>query len=175
MVATAMLDWLWRPPSVTIDDLIRNHYDEVYRFCARRAEESAAADLTQATFIDAQKSLRSFRGDSSAKTWLFGIAYNRCRQWAKQRKQEGPQVELREDLLAVANSESQLVDREILQQALAKLTPDHREAVWLCVVEGLTTAEAGAVAGVPQGTIKSRLHYAFAQLRKQLTEEEVTR
>jgi RNA polymerase sigma-70 factor (ECF subfamily) len=64
--------------------------------------------------------------------------------------------------------ESQLIDRHSLQDALDKLSAEHREVVLLHEVEGLNYEEAASIIGVPVGTVKSRLHHAFANLRRSL-------
>jgi RNA polymerase sigma-70 factor (ECF subfamily) len=74
-----------------------------------------------------------------------------------------------------ANPEGAIVDRQALKDALSTLSEDHREVVLLHEVEGLTYQEAAEVLGVPEGTVKSRLHHAFLNLRRALLgPEEVT-
>jgi RNA polymerase sigma-70 factor, ECF subfamily len=152
--------------ALNIAEIAREHYASVYRFCARRVGLDAAEDAAQETFLTAQRVLHAYRGDSPLKTWLFGIANNECRRLARKRRVEPLPLEL--DDAPGASPEATLVDRQALQQALAKLTPEHREAVLLIEVDGLTYDEAAAVLGVPAGTVKSRVHHAFAQLRKAL-------
>jgi RNA polymerase sigma-70 factor (ECF subfamily) len=62
--------------------------------------------------------------------------------------------------------EDALVDREVLRQAMAKLSSDHREVVVLHELDGLTYEEVAQILGVPVGTVKSRLHHAFLHLRR---------
>ena len=71
-----------------------------------------------------------------------------------------------------AEGASQIVDREALRQALGKLSPEHREVVLLHEVEGLTYEDAAKVLDVPVGTVKSRLHHAFLNLRRMLSGPE---
>lgn len=168
--------------------IVDSHYDAVYRFCARRIGPDSAQDAAQETFLTAQKRLKTFEGNSSLATWLFGIAHNHCRNIARKRK-----MEMASDTWLVdrdscsesesatnhetrtANHEQSIIDRHTLREALAKLSPDHREVVLLHEVEGLTYQEAADVLGVPEGTVKSRLHHAFLNLRRALTgPEEVT-
>lgn len=152
--------------SVDIGELAREHYAFVFRFCARRVGHDLAADVAQETFLTAQRVVRGFRGQSSASTWLVGIAFNECRRALRRRRMEPPPLDLVE---AVSTSaEAALVDRQALAQALAKLSRDHREVVVLHELDGLTYEEAAKVLRVPVGTVKSRLHHAFAQLRRSL-------
>jgi RNA polymerase sigma-70 factor, ECF subfamily len=156
--------------------VVREHYALVYRFCARRIGPEMALDAAQETFLTAQKSLRRFDGRSSLSTWLLGIAHNHCRNMARKKKHEvtwlgGEEMEAK----SIQNTERAMIDRETLRQALGKLSREHREVVLLHELEGLSYEEAAHIIGVPVGTIKSRLHYAFHQLRKALLGcEEVT-
>ena len=152
--------------SLDITEIARTYYDCVFRFCARRIGVDAASDAAQETFLTAHKVLHRYRGDSPLKTWLLGIAHNECRRLARKRKLEPATLELKQD--PSVSPESSWVDRQALTQAMAKLSPEHRDAVILIELDGLSYDEASAVLGVPAGTVKSRLHYAFASLRKSL-------
>lgn len=148
--------------------LAREHYDLVYKFCARRVGIDAAADTAQETFITAQRALPKYRGASSIKTWLLGIANNECRRTARQRRLQPPALEFVEG--SQADHSETIINRHALQQAMARLSPEHREVVLLHEVEGLSYEEAALVLGIPEGTVKSRLHHAFSNLRKYLQE-----
>lgn len=152
--------------ALDVAELAQAHYDLVYRFCARRVGIDAAADAAQETFLTAHRVSKGFRGLSSPTTWLLGIANNECRRMIRKQKISPPMIELRDD--GCVSPESDLVNREALRQALAMLSGDHREAVILVELDGLSYEEAAVVTGVPAGTVKSRLHYAFQHLRKSL-------
>lgn len=64
--------------------------------------------------------------------------------------------------------EANLVDGHLLKSALESLSDEHREVVLLHEVEGLRYAEIAVITGVPEGTVKSRLHHAFRHLRTHL-------
>lgn len=145
--------------------LVSEHYPAVFRFCAHRVGPELAKDAAQETFITAHRRLKQFREQSSFSTWLFGIANNHCRNLARKRK-----VEIGfSDIWATGGSqESGLIDREALRVALMKLTPEHREAVVMHEIEGLSYEEIAAVIEAPVGTVKSRVHHAFLSLRRSL-------
>jgi RNA polymerase sigma-70 factor (ECF subfamily) len=154
--------------------IVDRHYDAVYRFCARRVGPELAQDAAQETFLSAQKRLKSFGGNAALSTWLFGIAHNHCRNLARRRnKVIAADVPFRErdaDRSPGADDpERAIVDREALRAALADLSQDHRDVVILHEVEGMTYQEAAQVLGVPEGTVKSRLHHAFLHLRRALS------
>ncbi len=150
-----------------MDRVVRDHYDAVYRFCARRIGIARAADVAQETFLTAQRALGRFRGDSSLRTWLLGIALNECRRSV--RRHGADPLPLEVDIVCPASDDERaFVDRQALAAALARLSDDHRDVVILHELQGLTYEEVASVLGVPVGTVKSRLHHAFLNLRRDL-------
>jgi len=172
MLGTTVLE-RWSPRQhLSIHQLVDQHYDDVYRFCVRKVGEDSAYDLAQETFLEAQKSLSKFERRSSAKTWLFGIAFNQIRNFYKRNAEKELRIELRLESALAVKPELGAIHAVDLQRALDELSLEHREVVWLCVIEKLTMLEASTVLNIPQGTVKSRLHYAFAQLRSTLRPTE---
>lgn len=152
--------------------LVRDHYGAVYRFLVRRVGEDRAGDLAQEVFVSAQKSWNRFRGDSSAKTWLLGIAANHCRHAIRASMNEREKQSEFEIEIAGTSPEGALLDRETVRWAVGQLSDDHREVVLLHELDGLTYEDAAAVLGVPVGTVKSRLHHAFVHLRRLLLQPD---
>lgn len=155
--------------SLDIAKLAQEHYEKVFRFCARRIGVQHAADAAQDTFLTAQKALPRFKGRSDVLTWLLGIAHNICRRIARERRVQPIPLDFIEPP-ADLPSEARLVDREALRAAFVKLSPEHRHVVILKEIEGMSYEECGLVLGIPAGTVKSRLHHAFLQMRTSLSE-----
>ena len=150
-----------------MDRVVRDHYDAVYRFCARRIGLGRASDAAQETFLTAQRAIRRFRGDSSLRTWLLGIALNECRRAIRRGGADPLPLEI--DLACpLSPDEGAFADRQALAAALARLSDDHREVVLLHELQGLTYEEVADVLKVPVGTVKSRLHHAFVNLRREM-------
>jgi RNA polymerase sigma-70 factor, ECF subfamily len=147
-----------------IAKLVRQHYDQVFRFCSVRVGYHHAGDAAQETFITAQKSLSRFRGESKPLTWLIGIALNECRRVNRNLKRDHVSLEFS----SVESGENNLINRATLQKAMETLTDEHREVVVLHEIDGFTYAEISEILGIPDGTVKSRLYHAFLNLRKQL-------
>jgi RNA polymerase sigma-70 factor, ECF subfamily len=161
------LVWEGALPKWDMDRVVRDHYDAVYRFCARRIGVARAADTAQETFVTAQRALSRFRGESSLRTWLLGIALNECRRSIRRHGTDPLPLDV--DLVCKSSDdESAFVDRQALASALARLSDDHREVVLLHELQGLTYEEVATVLNVPVGTVKSRLHHAFINLRREL-------
>jgi RNA polymerase sigma-70 factor (ECF subfamily) len=152
--------------------LFDRHDESVRRFLSRVCQIPLVDldDLVHATFLEVYRSARAFRGQASAKTWIFGIAINvsrhHARSEARRRRFLTALAGLRRSATVVpveALEHRQALDR--IQTALAALPYPRRAAFVLCEIEGLTAAEAGSVLGVRGGTIGRWLHDARKSLR----------
>ena len=140
----------------------------MFRFCARRIGADRAADAAQETFVTALRAVINFRGESEAKTWLLGIAHNECRRVSRRDKISELAVEIDPETVVKASEETRWIDRSVLTAALHELSSEHREAVVMKEVDGLTYEEIGLILGVPAGTVKSRVHFGMMKLRESL-------
>jgi RNA polymerase sigma-70 factor (ECF subfamily) len=143
----------------------------VHRFLCRLVGSSTEVDdMVHATFLEALRSVRKFRGGAQVRTWLFGIAINVSRHHVRS------EVRRRAFLTVYADRPQgrvarpdHLVERQqlvaLIGKALAELPHDLRAAYLLCDVEELSGAEAAAALGVPAGTVGRRLHEARKALR----------
>jgi RNA polymerase sigma-70 factor (ECF subfamily) len=152
-----------------LGELVTEHYPRVYRFCARRLGDDLAQDAAQETFLTVQRTIKRFEARSTFETWLLGIAHNHCRNLSRKKMRDPMSLNDAFEKPIDGHAE-QVVQNEQLRCALEKLSPEHREVVLLHEVEGLTYAEVAQIAGVPEGTVKSRLYHAFRNLREIMTE-----
>lgn len=143
---------------------VYSQYKELVRRCAfliGGAED--LDDIVQETFIKIWKSGESFRGDAGLKTWIYRVTLNTAREhWRKHGRYKAAVTRFFEapgpgQILA---DQSHWELRQGLTGALASLSFEHREAVTLCYLEGLSLAEAASASGTPEGTLKSRLFHA---------------
>lgn len=127
-----------------------------------------AQDLTQTAWLQAIRSLPTFRGRSSFRTWLHGIAVNLYRHQRRddRLRTEPLDPEAADPHHALRQAEAVLA----LRAALAEVDPVHREVLLLHEVQGFKYREIAEILGCPVGTVKSRLHYAIAALRAALNE-----
>lgn len=156
-------------------------YDRFHRDVVRflghllRRDKTSVDDLVQTTFLEAYRSAPRFRGDSSVKTWLFGIAANLARTLARG-EQRG-----RAALTSLATFTHDAPDspgeqmiaeqrRRWLAAAIDGLTPALREAYVLCAIEEVPGKEAAAVLGISEGSLWRRLTDARAALRAAIEE-----
>jgi RNA polymerase sigma-70 factor (ECF subfamily) len=145
-------------------------------------DEATAADAVQEALISAFRRFNTFRGDS-LKSWLARVVVNACYdEMRKKRRQntvpldqlnsDGDEVETSYWLVdPQADPEVQYESSELenaIQSSLNRLPPIYRLILVLVDVEGLSYEEAASAAGVPVGTVKSRLARARLQMQKSL-------
>jgi RNA polymerase sigma-70 factor (ECF subfamily) len=147
---------------VALTAFVRGGQSDVWRMCAYLASRDQADDLAQETFLRAIKALPSFRGESSARTWLLAIARHTCAD-AVRRSQR--QRRLTERLARRSGGvEADHAGATELDLLLDGLDPDRRAAFVLTQVIGLSYADAAQVCGCPIGTIRSRVARAREDL-----------
>ena len=140
--------------------------------------EADAEDVVQHTLVGAYKGLSGFRGGSSVKTWLTGIAVRQAARFRRTRSRDkalsisaasGDDAGAGEALGPQTPSAAAAVESRIdAQTVLAKLSAEHRQVIVLRELEGLSYEEMADALGVPRGTVESRLHRARAELKEAL-------
>lgn len=158
----------------------RRVFSLVYRMLGRRDE---AEDLSQEVFVQVFKAIDQFRGDSKLSTWIYRIAVNLCKNRTKylSRRHAGAQddIDAMADRVPLSAAKGvsvgdvsrpdELVEgmqlEVVVKRAIAQLEPEFREALILRDVEDMSYEEIASVMGLPDGTVKSRIHRARGQLR----------
>jgi len=175
-----------RDPSA-FDEIVRRYGDKVfslvYRMLGNRHE---AEDVAQEVFITVFKTIDTFRGEAKFSTWLLRIAANQSKNRIKYlaRRATDPEGLDGEGAGETADAPhavplSGRVDRPdvlaeaaeldgLLQRGIAELDEEQRLLVILVDVEELSYQEIVEITGLPEGTIKSRLHRARMALKEWL-------
>ena len=161
-------------------------FEELYRRYARRlkgfffmqlgGDEELAADATHDVFLRAYEARSRYQEGRSVSTWLFTIAYNLCRNRYRSNAYE---AQLLATLDAEPISEQQIevqLDQATLDQALAQVlaelpAPLH-QLFSLHYQEELSIPQVAEIVGIPEGTVKSRLHKTMNIIRKKLKKYE---
>jgi len=158
-------------------ELFDRHCDAVHRFLSRLMGAGSADvdDMVHTTFLEALRSAPRFRGNSSVKTWLFGIAANVSRHHIRDQvrrrsflKAWGEIKPVPSQTPELAAEHHQMVER--VARALAQLPFDLRAAFVLCDLEEMSGADAAATLDVRQGTLGRRLFEARRALRTAVEE-----
>ncbi len=148
--------------------LFERHYDSVLRFFRNKVNDSARDDLIQQTFLACAEAVSRFRGASSFRTYLFGIAHNLLgdyvRKQVRTRQREAGGSKLDECEMSVTqlgqSPEIRVVmqqEQRLLLEALRRIPLAQQVALELHYWEQLTAAEIAEVVGVPLGTAKTRI------------------
>lgn len=156
------------------------HADALFAHALRlvNGDRQRAEDLVQETMLRAWRHpevLDPSRG--SVRAWLFTTARNLAIDAWRRRSVRVGEVftdELPEPPQQGVDEAERAVEAWTVAEALARLSPPHREVLVECFYQGRTVTEAAARLGVPPGTIKSRTHYALRSLRLVLAEMGVT-
>lgn len=152
------------------------HGSELYRFALRQlGDEGAAQDVVQEVFLRAWRSADSFDPElAGLRVWLFAIARNAVIDEARRRSARPWQSTLVADpdpaRAGTARFDDQLLDTWVVEEALRRISPEHRAAVVEIHLRGRPVAEVAAEQGVPAGTIRSRVYYGLKSLRLTMDE-----
>jgi RNA polymerase sigma-70 factor (ECF subfamily) len=138
-------------------------------------DDHDAEDIVQEAYLRAYKSFASLRG-LDARPWLLAIVRNACFTWQHQRRHRGTLSfdetlhDTEDEAMGPAAALQAASEAERIRQAMNELPPEFREAIVLRAVEGLSYKEIANVAGVPVGTVMSRLARARERLEHCLSE-----
>jgi RNA polymerase sigma factor (sigma-70 family) len=149
--------------------LVHRHAKLVLGICRRTLGPAPDVDdVFQATFVVLARKPASIRKQASVASWLYGMAYRLALQLkarlVQQRQKDGARPACRASLGELG---------EILDEELQRLPAGWRDALVLCHLEGLSTAEAAQRLEWPQGLLKVRLQSARDLLRRRLRDRGV--
>jgi RNA polymerase sigma-70 factor (ECF subfamily) len=172
-------------------ELMEQYRDRVFSLILRMIGSRAEAeDLAQEVFVTVFKSIDLFRGEAKLSTWLYRVAVNHCKNRVKylarrHDRATGVLDETAERVVAaqggrpvgagrIETPERALEGAEmgrLVQVAIAALEEDHRLVVVLRDIEELSYEDICEITGLPEGTVKSRLHRARLALKEKLAKD----
>jgi RNA polymerase sigma-70 factor (ECF subfamily) len=168
---------------LAFSEAVKLYGDKVFNLVLRLVgNRSEAEDIAQEVFVTVFKSIDTFRGESKFSTWLLRIAANHAKNRIKYlARRASPGAQSVEDPAAadsalggaalkshVTAPDAALEAAErggLLQRAIAALDEDYRLVIVLRDVEELSYDEICEITGLPEGTVKSRIHRARLQLK----------
>jgi RNA polymerase sigma-70 factor (ECF subfamily) len=160
--------------------LFRAYEHRLYRYVLGIVRAPAAAEeITGDVMLEVWRVAGRFREQSKVSTWVFGIAHHKAvdalRRRAPQHIELHELAEVRDrasgpEEIAIARSDARAV-----AEALDELSPEHREVLELTFTNGYSQAEIAQIVGCPVNTVKTRVFYAKANLRKILDGRGVRR
>lgn len=156
--------------------LYARHKDGLWRYLLRGSgNEASTAEMFQDVWAGVVRSRASYQPSARFATWLYRLAHNRLIDHWRAAK---PHDELDEEAQELTGQEHEMPAARAMQAeqgtrllaALAALAPEQREAFLLQAEGGLSLEDIAATQGVGRETVKSRLRYALAKLRKELAD-----
>lgn len=148
-------------------------YDTAFRLCQ---DESAARDLVNRTFWRAIERIGLFSGASSMYTWLYSILVNFWRMDLRQKKKmdillfQDEMPDCPDERPDPAEALAAKADSETIRNAIAELPEYYRVVVVFRYFEDMSVPEIAVVLGIPEGTVKFRLHKAKNMMRRKLAQ-----
>jgi RNA polymerase sigma-70 factor (ECF subfamily) len=137
-----------------------------WRFCRDR---TMAEDMAQDAFVKAFRALSTFRGESAFSTWLTAIAVNSYRSWLRDREPRPVQIDLARTHAREPDALTGLQAQErasALRESVLTLPRRYREPIVLYYFEDKNLSETARVLGLPEGTVKARLHRGRELLKR---------
>jgi RNA polymerase sigma-70 factor (ECF subfamily) len=152
---------------VAFTELVDLEGDLCYAIAYRILRDAERAqDAVQQALLIAWRELPRLRDADRFGPWLHRLLVNACYEELRRHRRWSARLRaLPVDGPSTPDSTLSIDDRDVLDRAFVRLTPQHRAVVVLHLYAGLTLAEVADVVGVPLGTVKSRLHYATKTLR----------
>lgn len=150
------------------------HAAALMGYCVRLTgnDRARAEDVAQETLLRAWRNsavLDQSRG--SVRAWLFTVARNIVvDEWRSRRAHTELAVAEVPEPGHAGDDTDQLLLSWVVAEAIHRLSPEHRAVLVECYYRGVSVAEASRRLGIPEGTVKSRTHYALRALRLALEE-----
>ena len=154
------------------------HADALWRFSLRLVghDESRAEDVVQETMLRAWRHHEILESSPAAvRAWLYTVARNIVTdEWRRRRVITETAVADVPETVPPEDDTDQLLLSWMVAEAIGRLSPDHRTVLLECYYRGRPVAEVARRLGVPEGTVKSRTHYALRALKLSLEEMGVS-
>ena len=162
--------------------LVRRFQNELIGFFYNQAwDHTVAEELAQDTFVNCFRARERWQPTARVRTYLYRIAHNlwidhlrRQRKVVSLDQEDGDGHRMHDELAAPRQAEADTDKgseiRERVREALERLGPGHRDVFLMANNQGLRYQEIAQVLGIPEGTVKSRMHHAVRQLRHELAD-----
>ena len=158
----------------TMTQLHDEHAAALWGYCLSLTghDRARAEDVVQETLLRAWRNASKLdRTTGSVRAWLFTVARNIViDEWRTKRARSELAVADVPEVPVDADRTDQLLQSWVVADALSRLSAGHRAVLLECYYRGQSVAEASRRLGIPEGTVKSRTHYALRALRLALEE-----
>jgi len=151
--------------------LVRKYSQDAYRtaFMVLR-DRDEVEDVVQESFLTCYRKIKSFRMESSFKTWMYRIVVSRCYDRLRKLNRENATLN---KITLNSNNENGVINglesRLDLREVILGLKPEHRLVLTLYYGMDFSVQKVADILGVPAGTVKSRLNSARGLIKKSMT------
>ena len=175
MEETLLYDYIAREEyALALDILVQQYQDAIVSYCSSHfPEQHVAHEVAQEVFLAAFESLRHFRGQSSLKTWLYGIATKKCLEAERTRTRRASLLREHQPFIASAvHGETPRQPEEVLcqerqrqhvWQALRRLRAYDRDLLVLRYIDELTCEDIASILQVSRRTVERHIPRAEAR------------
>jgi len=150
--------------------LVDQWHERFWRHAFRlTGQHEAAWDIAQESWLGISRGISSLQDPAAFAGWAYRIVTHKCRDWIRRerRRRKGVQDYAEQFVAPPSNDSSLFAD---LHEALAKLSLPDQTILSLRYEEGFDSVEIAAILGIPEGTVRSRLHYTRRRLRTLMEE-----
>ena len=158
-----------------LEELFSQYYNDVYTYLYSLCRDaSLSEELASEVFLEAVKSIATFRRESDIKTWLFSIARHQWYRYLRQKKKE-PDWEMLIPMLCTAerSPENRCIDRSVIQRFYELLgkEPERTQMIVSMRLKGFSFHEIGKQCGISESSARVIDFRTKTKLRKLLEKE----
>jgi len=164
--------------SAEFEALVEPWVAEMYRLAAAVVGVESAEDVTQDALVDAWRGLRRLRDPSRVRPWLHSIVVHRASKHLRALRSRPRLIAVQPDEVwhgsrAFPDPAVDVAQREMLDRAFEGLPLEQRACVVLHYSLDIPVAEIATTLGIPEGTVKSRIHAGIRHLRHQMNRDDL--
>ena len=160
--------------------LFARHNVRVFRFLMGRVRnEATAEELTNEVFLEVWRQASRYEGRAAVSTWLLAIAHNKAMSLMRKRSEDELEDEVAEQV-ADAGDDPELSAQkrskaQVMRDVIETLSDEHREVIDLVYYNEKSVREVSEIVGIPEATVKTRMHYARKKLGELMRDAGIDR
>lgn len=160
--------------------LFARHNVRVFRFLMGRVRnEATAEELTNEVFLEVWRQASRYEGRAAVSTWLLAIAHNKAMSLMRKRSEDELEDEVAEQV-ADAGDDPELSAQkrskaQVMRDVIETLSEEHREVIDLVYYNEKSVREVSEIVGIPEATVKTRMHYARKKLGELMRDAGIDR
>lgn len=160
--------------------LFARHNVRVFRFLmGRMRNEAQAEEVANEVFLEVWRHAGRYEGRSAVSTWILAIAHNMAMSQLRKRKEAELDDEAAEQVADDSDNPELSAQKrskaEVMREVIDRLSDDHREVIDLVYYHEKSVREVAEIAGIPEATVKTRMHYARKALGEMMKEAGIDR